>query len=427
MKKKNGFLKKQFHPVLMILTLLSLIALVMIQVSWIIRSARMQETQFNHSVTMAMNRAIDNLARDRILCDRISNCLISENPGSCAMVMKNLEEWDNLKEVIEDDLNYYGIDLDFEFDIIKTDHMDLNGGSPQKEIYLSESLEELLESTGYKLSIHFPGRRDFILAQMGTVFIVSIILLVIVTLSSIFIYRFYRREKEVSANIVDFVNSMAHAFKTPLTNISLANSMIAKSTEVSADNKLSSYTSIIKSEHRKLKERVGRLLNTTFSETDPPSLYEPIDVKSVTTDIAETFNVQVTERGGTIELETKGSAIYLLGNPDLFYIALSNILDNSIKYCEGAPAIRISVKKENNRVIIIVKDNGRGVPKENLEDIFDRYFRVPPGGRNEIEGFGLGLYQAKNIITRMEGIVRATLPQDGGLLITIDLPALREK
>ncbi|MFN2379352.1 MAG: sensor histidine kinase [Bacteroidales bacterium] len=427
MKQSKKIVKKRLQPVLMILTLVSLVALVGIQVSWIIRTARMQEAQFNHSVTMAMNRAVDNLSRDRMLCDQISNCLMDVDPGACSMAMQHLAEWDNIKAVIEDDLRYYGLDLDFEFDIVRGDQMDYNGGSQQKEIYLSEGLEEMLERSGYKLKISFPGRRDFIVAQMGSVFVVSIILLVIVTLSSIIIYRLYRRERELSANIVDFVNSMTHAFKTPLTNISLANSMIAKNTVVGNDRKMTSYTGIIKSEHRKLKERVDRLLTTTFSETDPPSLHEPIDVVPVAADIASTFDVQVSDRSGTIELEQEGGAIYVAGNPDLFYIALSNIVDNSVRYCETPPEIKISLRKENNRVIITVKDNGRGVPGEYLESIFDRHFRVPADEKHNAEGFGLGLYQVKNIITRMNGRVKATQPEGGGLAITIDLPALGEK
>lgn len=427
MKKSKKILKNRLQPVLMILTLVSLVALSGIQVSWIIRTARMQEAQFNHSVTMAMNRVVDNLARDRMLCDQINNCLMAVDPGACSMAMQHLTEWDNIKSVIEEDLRYYGLDLDFEFDIVRSDQMDYNGGAVPKEIYLSGSLEELLERSGYKLKISFPGRRDFILAQMGSVFVVSIILLIIVTLSSVIIYRLYRRERELSANIVDFVNSMTHAFKTPLTNISLANSMIAKNPLVGNDRKLTSYTGIVKSEHRKLKERVDRLLSTTFSETDAPSLHEPIEVVPLAADIAGTFDVQVSERGGNIELVKEGGTIYVEGNPDLFYIALSNIVDNSVKYCESPPEIRISVSKVNSRVLVTVKDNGRGVPAEHLEDIFDRYFRVPSVGQNDTEGFGLGLYQAKNIITRMNGRIKATLPAEGGLAITIDLPALSEK
>lgn len=410
---------------LLMLSLTSLIALVGIQVIWIIRAARMQEAQFNQSVTLAMTRIIDNLAMDEMLCARINHCLVNDEPGSCAMVMKNLAEWDNIKSVIEEDLNYYGINLDFEFDIIKTGY--LQEASVGRGFYLSGSLEELLEKSGYKLSIRFPGRRDFIVAQMGSIFVVSIILLVIVTLSSLLIYRFYRRERDLSGNIVDFVNGMTHAFKTPLTNISLANSMIAKSDITIKDKKIISYTGIIKAEHRKLKERVDALLKTTFTETDQPSGHELIDLSVVTRDIADSFSVQLNNSGGSITLKEHDTGIYLYGNPDLFYIALSNIIDNSLKYSRETAEIIIDTGKKAGRVFIGIDDNGSGVPQEYLADIFEKYFRVDDDEKVNPEGFGLGLYQVKKIITLMGGSVSAKNSPAGGLSINIELPLVTEK
>ncbi|TFH36285.1 MAG: HAMP domain-containing histidine kinase, partial [Bacteroidia bacterium] len=329
------------------------------------------------------------------------------------------------KSVIEEDLNYYGINLDFEFDIIKTGY--LQEASVGRGFYLSGSLEELLERSGYKLSIRFPGRRDFIVAQMGSIFVVSIILLVIVTLSSLLIYRFYRRERDLSGNIVDFVNGMTHAFKTPLTNISLANSMIAKSDITIKDKKIISYTGIIKAEHRKLKERVDALLKTTFTETDQPSGHELIDLSVVTRDIADSFSVQLNNSGGSITLKEHDTGIYLYGNPDLFYIALSNIIDNSLKYSRETAEIIIDTGKKAGRVFIGIDDNGSGVPQEYLADIFEKYFRVADDEKVNPEGFGLGLYQVKKIITLMGGSVSAKNSPAGGLSINIELPLVTEK
>lgn len=422
-KKISG--KNRIQLVVLILSLASLFALVGIQVAWTIRAAKMQENQFNHSVMMAINRTVDNLALNRMLCEQINNCLMQDNPGSCAMMMQNLDEWDNIKALIQEDLNYYGIDLDFEFDIIRADEQEVQ--SPGKEIYLSKNLEDLLEKSGYKLSIRFPGRRDFILAQMGSIFVISIILLVIVTLSSLLIYRFYKREREFSGNIIDFVNSMTHAFKTPLTNISLANSMIAREGTIRENEKLQTYTGVIKAEHKKLKQRIERLMKTSFSETDQPSFHELIDLKALISEVAGSFSVQVNELGGSLRVSGPDTAAYVYGNPDLFYIALANIVDNSIKYSAEKPAVDIAIKSNRERIIITVDDKGKGVPKEHLDDIFERYFRYPAAESADTEGFGLGLYQVRNIISKMGGSVNAILPDSGGLRIIIDLPAVTEK
>jgi two-component system phosphate regulon sensor histidine kinase PhoR len=250
--------KSKFQLSLLILTLSCLVSLVGIQIISIFKAARMQEAQFNYSVNMAMNRIIDNLARDKAICREVSNCLRGDASGSCYLMMKNREEWANMGTMIKNDLKYYGINLDFEFDIaeIKSD----SSKKPNSGVYFSNDLENALQQSGYELRIKFPEKRDFILAQIGYVFIFSIALLFLVTLSFILIFNYYKKEKRLTENIVDFINNLTHEFKTPLTNIALANSMIAKTDQIERDEKLTFYSQVIKTENDKLKQRVEELL-----------------------------------------------------------------------------------------------------------------------------------------------------------------------
>jgi hypothetical protein len=149
----------------------------------------MQEAQFSHSVEMAMQRIVDNLSRNEAICSEVNNCLRHGNNESCMLVMKTREEWENMKSLIRKDLDFYGIGMDFEFDIIGPD---LAAQVPQaKNTYFSNGLEEMLEKSGYRLSLRFPGKRDFIVAQMGDIFIFSLLLLFLVSVSFIIIYNFY--------------------------------------------------------------------------------------------------------------------------------------------------------------------------------------------------------------------------------------------
>jgi hypothetical protein len=84
--------KSKFQLTLLIVTLACLVSLVGIQINWILKAARMQEAQFNHSVSMAMNRIVENLATDKAICIEVSNCLRRGNSGSCYLMMKNREE-----------------------------------------------------------------------------------------------------------------------------------------------------------------------------------------------------------------------------------------------------------------------------------------------------------------------------------------------
>jgi two-component system phosphate regulon sensor histidine kinase PhoR len=404
----------------LILALCALMALTVIQFSWILKSARMQEAQFNHSVEMAMNRIVENLSQNEEICSEVNNCLRHGRHESCLIVMKTREEWADIKSVIKNDLNYYGIELDFEFDII--DASNENVPTQARNTYLSESLEKMLEKSGYKLSLRFPEKRDFIIAQIGDMFIFSLLLLLLVTLSFFMIYNLYRKEKLVSQDIIDFVNNVTHEFKTPLTNISLANSMMAKNEKVDNDEKLSFYSQIIRTEQVKLNEKVEKLLKTSFADLGKSQPPEEIDVALVAEDIVEAFRVQVEQKGGSIEVKKSGGHSRVSGNMDLFHIALGNLIDNAIKYSEKPPMIQMSLSSSDARISIEINDNGPGIPREYRDKVFDKYFRVPSGNIHNIDGFGLGLYQVKGIIAKMRGNIKVINKKEGGLKVVIELP-----
>ncbi len=416
--------RSRIQLLILLLAFSALIALTALQFSWILKAARMQEAQFSHSVEMAMQRIVDNLSRNEAICSEVNNCLRHGNNESCMLVMKTREEWENMKSLIRKDLDFYGIGLDFEFDIIGPD---LAAQVPQaKNTYFSNGLEEMLEKSGYRLSLRFPGKRDFIVAQMGDIFIFSLLLLFLVSVSFIIIYNFYRRERLLSESIIDFVNNVTHEFKTPLTNISLANSMLSKNEKVENDEKLSFYTSVIRTEQTKLNEKVERLLKTDFAGIDRLPAAEKIDVGEVVEDIAETFRVQVEEKGGKIIIEKEGNRFTVTGNIDLFHIALGNLVDNAVKYSGQPPELSVRLSSADNRLFIVIIDNGPGIPKQYREKVFEKYFRVPAGNTHLVDGFGLGLFQVKQIISGMKGRIRISNRKEGGLAVIIELPLAAE-
>jgi two-component system phosphate regulon sensor histidine kinase PhoR len=261
---------------------------------------------------------------------------------------------------------------------------------------------------------------------MGNIFIFSLLLLFLVSVSFIIIYGFYRREKLLSESIVDFVNNVTHEFKTPLTNISLANSMLSKNEKVENDEKLAFYSSGIKTEQVKLNEKVERLLKTDFAGTDKFQASEEINAEAVAENIADTFRVQLEQKGGLITIGKRGSRFNVTGNIDLFHIALGNLVDNAVKYSGQSPEISIRLTSSEHRLLIEVEDNGPGISKEYREKVFEKYFRVPAGNTHSVDGFGLGLYQVKGIISEMKGNIRINNRKEGGLSVIIELPLAEE-
>lgn len=420
--------KSRFQLSVFILTLACLFGLVGIQINWILKAAKTQESQFTYGVNMAMNRIVENLAMDRAICREVTSCLREGKGSSCYIMMKNRAEWANIGSMIKKDLKYYGITLDFEFDIVDSNKGKKDNSNKKVEsAYFSDDLVDALQQTGYELKIKFPEKRDFIIAQIGYIFIISIVLLILVSLSIILIFGFYKKEKKLTENIVDFINNMTHEFKTPLTNIALANSMISKSDIVENDKKLSIYTSIIKTEHDKLKQRVEELLKTSFSEAGSPVFNESIEVSYVIENVIENYSVQIKEKGGSFTFEKEEDKYNIIGNADLFHIALGNIVDNAIRYCIHAPEIKILLTLKTKSVIIDISDNGIGIAKDQQSQIFGKYYRVPTGNVHDNNGFGLGLFHVKNIVQRMGGKIRVKSSIGKGSMFSLEFPVAEYK
>ena len=412
--------RKNFKLILLILTITSLILLVGIQISWVLKSARMQEAQFNHTITLAMNRIVDNLSQNQAICREMNNCLRAGKAHSCLLLMRNRMEWADLDTLIRNDLKYYNINLNYEFDIVeKGTNVALTSGGA---IYVNDNLEKVLERSGYELRLRFPEKSEFIKAQIGYIFISSIALLLLVSVSFILIFKFYKRERKLTGNIIDFINNMTHEFKTPLTNIALANGMISRNEIVEKDEKLASYTKVIKNEHQRLKEKVEVLLKAAISETEQPLNHELFDAAAEIRNVADSFTVQINNSKGTIVVNTSGDNFTLSGNIEMFQNAIGNLIDNAIRYNKNAPVITISLESGKDSLVIRITDNGIGISKENLSQIFEKYYRIPTGDIHDNEGFGLGLYFVKNAVLQMLGKIRVSSHIDKCTTFTIEFP-----
>jgi two-component system phosphate regulon sensor histidine kinase PhoR len=98
-------------------------------------------------------------------------------------------------------------------------------------------------------------------------------------------------------------------------------------------------------------------------------------------------------------------------------------MDNAIKYCDKTPQIIISTSNiKGGKIQIRIQDNGKGIARENLKYIFDKFYRVPTGNLHDVKGFGLGLFYVKTIITALKGSIQAKSTVGKGSEFIITLP-----
>jgi two-component system, OmpR family, phosphate regulon sensor histidine kinase PhoR len=392
---------KKLQIILIALTFFSLIALLAIQVSWIYKAANIQEKQFSHSANAALKQVVDQMAKDTIICNEVVSCIGKDNTRSCYQAMSNNNEWKKVNSIIKEALKTYQININYEFDIVDTrKDADFN---VCKKSYFSNNLEKTLLKNGIELKIKFPKKSEFIIAQIGSIFISSIVLIILISISFYLILKYYRREKALYLGTRDFINNITHEFKTPLTNIALANSMISKNENVSGDEKLHQYSEIIRTEHKKLTNRVEALLDIARIENGKTGFCESIDICNIIKCTADSYQVQVQQLNGKITLEKLAERCSVHADKEQFQIVISNLIDNAIKYCNKEPEIIIRTSNKGNYVIIDIEDNGIGIKPEHQKQIFEKYYRVPTGDMHNVKGFGIGLSTVKSIIESMNG------------------------
>ena len=141
-----------------------------------------------------------------------------------------------------------------------------------------------------------------------------------------------------------------------------------------------------------------KVLSLAKLESDSFKLnLEPLQLIDEITGIVEGENLTISP--GKIQVLQQGS----LGNQTIigdrlhFTNVIYNIIDNAIKYCTTAPDILIDISEKKNKLILNIKDNGVGLKRDDLERVFQKFYRVSTGDVHDVKGFGLGLYYVKNI------------------------------
>ncbi|NPA12156.1 MAG: HAMP domain-containing histidine kinase [Epsilonproteobacteria bacterium] len=141
---------------------------------------------------------------------------------------------------------------------------------------------------------------------------------------------------------------------------------------------------------------------------------EPIDLEEMIFELYEKYASKIE-----FELNFGEDEYIIQGDKTLLKMALSNIIENSIKY--GAGKVTVTLKKTKNKITLIISDNGIGIPEEKLPFIFDEFYRVDESHNKNIKGFGLGLSIVKNILNLHQAKIK--VKSQNGVEFIIEFPS----
>jgi two-component system phosphate regulon sensor histidine kinase PhoR len=132
----------------------------------------------------------------------------------------------------------------------------------------------------------------------------------------------------------------------------------------------------------------------------------------------------VKDRGGYVKMNLNAKLSEILGDHFHFTNVIVNILDNAIKYSEGAPKIDITTENTAKEIVIKIKDQGIGMVKSVQKNVFKKFYREERGNIHNVKGHGLGLAYVKKIVEIHQGEVYVESEKGIGSTFTIKLPKI---
>ncbi|WP_290431383.1 sensor histidine kinase [Paramuribaculum intestinale] len=253
-----------------------------------------------------------------------------------------------------------------------------------------------------------------ILSQMFGIIITLFLLMVAFSLAFWYLFRTVSRLRTIEEMKDDFVSNMTHELKTPIAIAYSANDALLNYDTTNDPDKKTKYLTIANKQLKRLGELVENILAMSMERRKTMKLRpEDIQLREFVEEIAAaqrmrgdkdiTINVNIPENT-TIEADRAH-----LAN------VLNNLIDNAIKYSRDSVEITVTGDSHD----LSVRDNGIGIPSKSIPYLFNKFYRVPHGNRQDVRGYGIGLYYVKSILDKMGWDIEAKSTEGEGSVFTI--------
>ena len=232
-------------------------------------------------------------------------------------------------------------------------------------------------------------------------------------------------KQRVDAVRRDFITNISHELKTPIQALTLNSDALL---EVKNEpEKVILFANKIKTQANRLNDLVQEIINLSkLQDSDPLDMAAQVDITNVINEAVDQCEALAQARNVLIDIGDVKNAV-VTGNREQLVMAVHNLVENAINYSPEKTRVTISTKLDSQIIEILVKDQGIGIADENLDRIFERFYRVDPARSRATGGTGLGLSIVKHVVKNHGGDVKVWSAPGVGSTFAIRLPITKEK
>ncbi|MDH4038292.1 MAG: GAF domain-containing protein [Candidatus Krumholzibacteria bacterium] len=227
------------------------------------------------------------------------------------------------------------------------------------------------------------------------------------------------------ANILksDFVSHVSHELRTPLTSIKAYVETLANNIEDPTFVQRREFLDIVHKETNRLIRIVNDVLDVSKIEFGQrPVSRSAIALHAVVEEVLSMLSPSLKERDVTVSVNVPDSLPRVDGDADLIKQVFINLISNALKYSPRGTTITVRAREEAVSLVVSVSDQGIGIPRDEIGNVFDKYFRARSQVSAKMEGLGLGLAIVKNIVEQHGGSVRVESEENVGSTFSFTLP-----
>jgi two-component system phosphate regulon sensor histidine kinase PhoR len=440
---------KRIFPVIILLITLSLLGIIVLQVSWfrdmiVLRQGQLAQKAEEAGTEVALELSHSAASAPFMKIPRRQNLSLLPNDYSIGYGRPLLSQHFSVFEIREKLKKAFDErelkDVNFEFAISS------NASSYNLELQSEKFVNEINDTVHNKaiivaivppesstlieprepfenLILVIPDLRSQVWGSMVWMVIGAVVFsLIIVTAFGVTVQALLR-QKKLSEIKTDFINNMTHEFKTPLATISLAVDALRNEKVMSKPEKMEYFSGIIKEENKRMNKHVETILQAALLDRQELKLdMKKVHLHTLVQSALNNYRLQIEDKQGKVIVQLDAVNDEIIADEAHFTNMISNLLDNAIKYSKENLVLKISSCDHGKNVQLKIQDNGIGMNKETVKRVFEKFYRAHTGNIHNVKGFGLGMSYVKTVIDVHKGRIKVESTLGKGTCFTVEVP-----